>query len=51
MREALESEAVSARIHEWIDLVFGAAQQGKAAVARHNVFHHLTYEAGPDPKP
>ena len=48
MREALESETVSARIHEWIDLVFGSAQQGAEAVKRHNVFHHLTYEGSVD---
>ena len=48
MREALESETVSARIHEWIDLVFGYAQHGPEAVKRHNVFHHLTYEGAVD---
>ena len=46
MREALESETVSARIHQWIDRVFGSAQLGPEALRRHNVFHHLTYEAG-----
>ncbi|EEH54935.1 uncharacterized protein MICPUCDRAFT_902, partial [Micromonas pusilla CCMP1545] len=48
MREALESETVSARVHEWIDLVFGSAQLGAEAVKRHNVFHHLTYEGAVD---
>jgi hypothetical protein len=28
-REALESEHVSARIHAWLDLVFGVKQRGK----------------------
>ncbi|GLD93188.1 hypothetical protein PINS_up001780 [Pythium insidiosum] len=41
---ALESEYVSAHIHEWIDLVFGSSQRGPAAVTANNVFFYLTYE-------
>ena len=48
MREALESDVVSASLHEWVDLVFGCAQQGREAVRRKNVFHHLTYEGSVD---
>ena len=48
MREALESEHASSRMHEWIDLIFGVAQRGPESVTKKNVFHHLTYEGAAD---
>lgn len=44
MRAALESEHVSAKLHEWIDLVFGFRQRGAPAVEANNVFFYMTYE-------
>nr|XP_010908800.1 BEACH domain-containing protein C2 isoform X2 [Elaeis guineensis] len=43
-RMALESEHVSAHLHEWIDLIFGYKQRGKEAAAANNVFFYITYE-------
>jgi hypothetical protein len=43
-RRALESEHVSANLHLWIDLIFGAKQGGPAAEVAANVFFYLTYE-------
>jgi factor associated with neutral sphingomyelinase activation len=36
MREALESELVSANLHSWIDLIFGFKQTGEEAIKAHN---------------
>uniref|UniRef100_A0A0E0K395 BEACH domain-containing protein C2 n=1 Tax=Oryza punctata TaxID=4537 RepID=A0A0E0K395_ORYPU len=43
-RKALESDYVSAHLHEWIDLIFGHKQRGKEAVMANNVFPYATYE-------
>ncbi|XP_028902841.1 lysosomal-trafficking regulator isoform X2 [Ornithorhynchus anatinus] len=42
-RQALESDQVSQTICQWIDLVFGYKQKGKASVQAINVFHPATY--------
>lgn len=42
-RAALESELVSQHLHEWVDLIFGFKQRGKAALKANNVFYYLTY--------
>ncbi|KAK1313447.1 hypothetical protein QJS10_CPA06g00328 [Acorus calamus] len=47
-RMALESEHVSAHLHEWIDLIFGYKQRGKEAIAASNVFFYITYEGAVD---
>ncbi|KAH7637627.1 ph domain associated with beige/beach domain containing protein [Dermatophagoides farinae] len=47
-RAALESDYVSAHLHEWIDLIFGYKQNGPPAIDAVNVFHHLFYEGNAD---
>ncbi|KAL8559615.1 hypothetical protein ACOMHN_008326 [Nucella lapillus] len=42
-RQALESAAVTAMLHHWLDLVFGHKQTGEEAVKAFNVFHPSTY--------
>ncbi|CAK6442252.1 unnamed protein product [Pipistrellus nathusii] len=42
-RQALESDHVSQNICQWVDLVFGYKQKGKASVHAINVFHPATY--------
>lgn len=39
---------MSQHLHEWIDLVFGAKQQGQAAVDAVNLFHGWMYEGAVD---
>jgi hypothetical protein len=44
LRIALESDYVSNKLANWIDLIFGYKQRGKDAEEAQNVFYYLTYE-------
>ncbi len=44
IRKELESPYVSDNINNWIDLIFGFKQRGKAAIEHMNIFFPLTYE-------
>jgi hypothetical protein len=48
MRLALESDICSDMLPDWIDLIFGRKQQGKAAIDAHNVYFYLTYYGSVD---
>lgn len=48
MRQALESDYVSAQLHNWIDLIFGYKQRGEPAAKAQNVFYYLTYQGAID---
>ena len=50
-RMALESEHVSAHLHEWVDLVFGYKQRGAEAEQALNVFFYLTCARATAPPP
>jgi hypothetical protein len=43
-RKALESEAVSATLNNWIDLIWGYKQRGERAVEANNVFMRDLYD-------
>ena len=47
-REALESQHVSANLHQWIDLIFGSKQRGAEAKQADNLFYPLTYQGSID---
>jgi lysosomal-trafficking regulator len=43
MRQALESRYVTTNLNNWIDLIFGYKQSGKAAIDSINCFHPAVY--------
>ena len=43
-KRTLESDIISSKINEWIDLIFGLKQSGKDAELAGNVFDYISYE-------
>eukprot|EP01105_Mastigella_eilhardi_P019722 TRINITY_DN4657_c0_g2_i2.p1 TRINITY_DN4657_c0_g2~~TRINITY_DN4657_c0_g2_i2.p1 ORF type:complete len:617 (+),score=160.39 TRINITY_DN4657_c0_g2_i2:219-2069(+) len=48
--QALESPYVSEHLNDWIDLIWGYKQRGKAAEEAMNVFHYSSYEGEANPE-
>ena len=44
-RAALESDHVSSKINDWIDLIFGYKQKAEEAFKAENLFYYLTYDS------
>lgn len=44
LRAALESDIVSSKLNEWIDLIFGYKQSGEQALEADNLFHYFSYD-------
>ena len=44
LSKILESEQISSKLHNWINLIFGSKQKGREAFNSVNTFHPLTYE-------
>ncbi|CAF1207761.1 unnamed protein product [Rotaria magnacalcarata] len=47
LRQALESDYVTNRLHQWIDLIFGFKQAGKAGLDAINIYHAACYYGFP----
>jgi factor associated with neutral sphingomyelinase activation len=43
LRDALESDIISRKLHQWIDLIFGYKQQGEEAVKANNCMLHIMF--------
>ncbi|CAF1316351.1 unnamed protein product [Adineta steineri] len=47
LRQALESDYVTSHLHQWIDLIFGYKQTGKAALDAVNIYYSACYYGFP----